>query len=78
MFKRTFFVLGALALSLSACQPSSDPSQYNGSNAARQKNCDQILSQLGVSGDEVLSPEVGTTPERKRLVGLYSAYGCDK
>jgi hypothetical protein len=50
---------------------------YSG-NAHRQKECNRILAQLGVSGDNILDADVASTPERKKLVALYSAYGCDK
>jgi hypothetical protein len=69
--------IALMALVLCACQSDPNTLDYNG-NANRQKECNRILTQLGVSGDDVLNAEVSSTPERKRLVGLYSAYGCDK
>lgn len=69
--------IALLALVLSACQSDPNAMDYSG-NPHRQKECNHILAQLGVSGDDVLAPEVSSTPERQKLVGLYSAYGCDK
>jgi hypothetical protein len=69
--------IALMALVLSACQSDPNSMDYSG-NSHRQKECDHILAQLGVSGDDVLAPEVSSTPARQRLVGLYSAYGCDK
>lgn len=76
MLKRGL-TIALMTLVLCACQtPDPNTANYNGSN--RQRECDRILAQLGVSGDAVLEPETATTPERKQLVALYSAYGCDK
>ena len=69
--------MALMALVLCACQADPNAIDYSG-NANRQKECNRILAQLGASGDNVLEPEIGTTPARQRLVGLYSAYGCDK
>jgi hypothetical protein len=77
MFKRTLLI-AAIALTVSACQPSSPNINYDGDSSSRQAECNKILTQLGVSGDDILNPGVATTPDRKRLVSLYSAYGCDK
>lgn len=76
MLKRGLLIT-LMTLVLCACQGNPDTTDYNG-NTKRQKECDRILAQLGVSGDDVLNAEVASTPERQRLVGLYSAYGCDK
>lgn len=76
MLKRNV-VIAFIALTLSACQTDPSAIDYSG-NSNRQQECDRILAQLEVSGDAVLEPETASTPERKKLVGLYSAYGCDK
>lgn len=76
MLKRYFTII-FITLAMCACQ--ADPNIINSNgNSNRQQECDRILAQLGVSGDAVLEPETATTPERKKLVSLYSAYGCDK
>ncbi len=69
--------IALMALVLCACQSDPNSMAYSG-NPHRQKECNHILAQLGATGDNVLEPEIATTPERQRLVGLYSAYGCDK
>lgn len=77
MLKRGL-TIAFMTLVLCACQ-TTDPNTVNYSgNSNRQQECDRILAQLGVSGDVVLEPETASTPERKKLVGMYSAYGCDK
>ncbi len=69
--------IALMALVLCACQADPDTADYNG-GGNRQQECNRILAQLGVNGDHVLEPEVSSTPERKKLVALYGAYGCDK
>ncbi|MCD6045857.1 MAG: hypothetical protein K0R48_1020 [Gammaproteobacteria bacterium] len=69
--------IALMALVLCACQSDPNAMDYSG-NAHRQKECNRILAQLGVSGDNILDADVASTPERKKLVALYSAYGCDK
>ncbi|MBY0378320.1 MAG: hypothetical protein K2Q33_07150 [Gammaproteobacteria bacterium] len=76
MLKRGL-TLALVTLVLCACQTDPNTVNYSGSSN-RQQECDRILAQLGVSGDAVLEPETASTPERKKLVGMYSAYGCDK
>ncbi len=77
MFKQ-ILLFSTIALMVSACQTDPSNINYDGDNSARQAECNRILTQLGVSGDDILNPGVASTPDRKRLVSLYSAYGCDK
>jgi hypothetical protein len=75
-----------MILALTACM-SDDDGDYYDSGLATQKSsgsynrntlCQNIIRQLGTSGDTVYDAEYSNDPEHQRLLHLYKANGCDK
>ena len=57
----------------SQAQTQAQPGKYN-----RNATCQNIVQQLGVSGDNIYDAEYSDDPSHQRLVQLYKANGCDK